>query len=183
MSLVGERQVPLLDLRAQHRAIRNAVMQAVTRVVDSQQFILGEEVERLETELAPYCGAAYAVACASGSDALSLALMAAGIQPGDEVLTVPFTFFSTAGEIARCGAKPVFVDIEPQTFNMDMNQAQDALKRSHLRAAIPVHLFGGCADMDSLLPAAATRELVVIEDAAQEAWATWPASASFPPRT
>jgi dTDP-4-amino-4,6-dideoxygalactose transaminase len=143
-------------------------MDAVTRVVDSQQFILGEEVESLEAELAPYCGAPYAVACASGSDALSLALMEAGIQPGDEVLTVPFTFFSTAGEIVRCGAKPAFIDIEPQTFNMDMNQARDALKkRSRLRAVIPVHLFGGCADMDPLLTATAERELVVIEDAAQ----------------
>jgi dTDP-4-amino-4,6-dideoxygalactose transaminase len=168
MRTVTERQVPLLDLKAQHATIREEVMSALTRVVDSQKFILGEEVERLEQELAPYCGAKYGVGCASGSDALSLALMAAGIRPGDEVLTVPFTFFATAGAIAKLGARPVFVDIEPATFNMDMNRVEDALKtHPNIRAVIPVHLFGACADMDPLLELTARRGIVVIEDAAQ----------------
>lgn len=168
MSTVTERQIPLLDLRAQHATIREEVVSAMMRVVDSQKFILGEEVQKLEEELAPYCGAKYAVGCASGSDALSLALMMLDIQPGDEVLTVPFTFFATAGAIARLGAKPVFVDIDPATFNMDMNRVEDALK-SHprVRAVIPVHLFGACVDMDPLTEIAARRGISVIEDAAQ----------------
>jgi len=168
MSPVTARQVPLLDLKAQHATVREEVMSALMRVVDSQKFILGEEVDKLEQELAPYCGAKYAVGCASGSDALSLALMAAEIRPGDEVLTVPFTFFATAGAIARLGARPVFVDIEPATFNMDMNRVEDVLKaHPNIRAAIPVHLFGACADMDPLLEMARRRGIVVIEDAAQ----------------
>jgi dTDP-4-amino-4,6-dideoxygalactose transaminase len=168
MSTVTERQVPLLDLKAQHATIREEVMSALVRVVDSQKFILGEEVDRLEQELAPYCGAKYAIGCASGSDALSLALMAAEIRPGDEVLTVPFTFFATAGAIAKLGARPVFVDIESATFNMDMNHVEDVLKaHPNIRAVIPVHLFGACADMDPLLEIAARRGIVVIEDAAQ----------------
>src|SRR5579872_3298695 len=124
MSIVTERQVPLLDLKAQHASIRDEILSALTRVVDSQRFILGEEVDRLEQELAPYCGTQYAVGCASGSDALYLALLAAGIGPGDQVLTVPFTFFATAGAIAKAGAQPVFVDIEPATFNMDMRSEE-----------------------------------------------------------
>lgn len=168
MSTVTERQIPLLDLRAQHATIREEVVSAMMRVVDSQKFILGEEVQKLEEELAPYCGAKYAVGCASGSDALSLALMMLDIQPGDEVLTVPFTFFATAGAIARLGANPVFVDIDPATFNMDMNRVEDALKsHSRVRAVIPVHLFGACVDMDPLTEIAARRGISVIEDAAQ----------------
>ncbi len=168
MNVVTERQVPLLDLRAQHATIREEVLKALIGVVDSQKFILGEEVEKLEQELALYCGARYAVGCASGSDALSLALMAAEIRPGDEVLTVPFTFFATAGAIARVGARPVFVDIEPLTFNMDMSRVEDLLgTHPRVRAAIPVHLFGACADMDPLLAMAARHRLAVIEDAAQ----------------
>jgi dTDP-4-amino-4,6-dideoxygalactose transaminase len=168
MSAVMERQVPLLDLRAQHATIREEVMTALMRVVDSQQFILGQEVQKLEEELAPYCGAKYAVGCASGSDALSLALMAAEIRPGDEVLTVPFTFFATAGAISKAGARPVFMDIEPVTFNMDMSRVEDAL-RTHprIRAVIPVHLFGACADLDPLMEIASRRGVAVIEDAAQ----------------
>lgn len=168
MITISQRQIPLLDLRAQHAKIRDEVVGAMMRVVDSQKFILGEEVQKLEEELAPYCGAKYAVGCASGSDALALALMALEIQPGDEVITVPFTFFATAGAIARQGAKPVFVDIEPATFNMDMNRVEDVL-RSHprARAVIPVHLFGGCADMDPLMELSARYGLQVIEDAAQ----------------
>jgi dTDP-4-amino-4,6-dideoxygalactose transaminase len=168
MNTVSQRQVALLDLKAQHATIRDEVVGALLKVVDSQKFILGEEVEKLEQELAPYCGAKYAVGCASGSDALSLALMAIDIRPGDEVLTVPFSFFATAGAIARLGATPVFVDIEPDTFNMDMNRVEDVLK-SHprVRAIIPVHLFGACVDMDPLVDIAARRNLAVVEDAAQ----------------
>ena len=168
MTTTTERQIPLLDLRAQHATIRHEVIDAMMRVVDSQKFILGEEVQKLEEELAPYCGAKYAVGCASGSDSLSLALMALDIQPGDEVLTVPFTFFATAGAIARLGAKPVFVDIEPETFNMDMNRVESALQSNpRIRAVIPVHLFGACADMDPLMEMAARRGIGVVEDAAQ----------------
>jgi dTDP-4-amino-4,6-dideoxygalactose transaminase len=168
MSAVSERRIPLLDLQAQHTAIRAEVLAAMTRVVDSQKFILGEEVQKLEAEIADYCQAKYAVGCASGSDALTLALMALDLQPGDEVLTVPFTFFATAGAIARMGAKPVFVDIEPQTFNMDMNRVEDTLK-SHpkVRAVIPVHLFGACADLDALAALTQPRGIAIIEDAAQ----------------
>lgn len=168
MRIVSERQIPLLDLLAQHTAIRDEVVAALLRVVDSQKFILGEEVEKLEQEIAAYCGVRYAVGCASGSDALSLALMALDIHPGDEVLTVPFTFFSTAGEISLLGAKPVFVDIEPTTFNMDMNLVEDAL-RAHprIRAIIPVHLFGACADLDALRSLTGSRAIPIIEDAAQ----------------
>ncbi len=164
----AERHIPLLDLRAQHAALRDEVVAALLRVVDSQNFILGEEVDKLEQEIAPYCGARFAVGCASGSDALSLALMALGIQPGDEVLTVPFTFFSTAGEISLLGAKPVFVDIDPSTFNMDMNRVEDALRvHPRIRAVIPVHLFGGCADLDPLRNLTTLRSIPIIEDAAQ----------------
>jgi len=168
MSVVTERRIPLLDLRAQHAAIREEVITALLRTVDSQNFILGEEVEKLEQEIAAYCRVRYAVGCASGSDALSLALMALDIQPGDEVLTVPFTFFSTAGEISLLGAKPVFVDIEPATFNMDMSLVEDTL-RAHprIRAVIPVHLFGACADLDALRSLTEPRGLPIVEDAAQ----------------
>lgn len=117
-------QVPLLDLRAQTGPIRDEVLAAIARVVDSQQFILGEEVRRVEEQLAEYCGARFAVGCASGSDALLLSLKAAGIGPGDEVLTVPFTFFATAGAVTLAGARPVFVDVEPETFNIDVTKVE-----------------------------------------------------------
>jgi dTDP-4-amino-4,6-dideoxygalactose transaminase len=168
MSLITERQVPLLDLQAQHATIRDEVVTAMLRVVDSQKFILGEDVQKLEEEVAAYSQAKYAIGCASGSDALSLALMALDVQPGEEVLTIPFTFFATAGAISRLGARPVFVDIEPGSFNMDMNRVEDAL-RAHpkVRAIIPVHLFGACADMDPLLGIAKRHGVAVVEDAAQ----------------
>jgi dTDP-4-amino-4,6-dideoxygalactose transaminase len=168
MSLITERQVPLLDLQAQHATIRDEVVTAMLRVVDSQKFILGEDVQKLEEEVAAYSQAKYAIGCASGSDALSLALMALDVQPGEEVLTIPFTFFATAGAISRLGARPVFVDIEPGSFNMDMNRVEEAL-RAHpkVRAIIPVHLFGACADMDPLLSIAKRHGVAVVEDAAQ----------------
>ena len=165
---VGARQIPLLDLKAQHASIRDEVIPAIMRVVESQQFILGEEVDQIEQEIASYCTTQYAVGCGSGTDALLLALMALDIGPGDEVLTVPFTFFSTAGAICAVKARPVFVDIEPATFNMDMNRVEDALKANpRVRAVIPVHLFGGCADMDALGALTQSRGIRVIEDAAQ----------------
>jgi dTDP-4-amino-4,6-dideoxygalactose transaminase len=168
VSTVSERKVPLLDLSAQHRQLREEVLTEIVRVVDSQKFILGEDVQKLEAEIAPYCGAKYAVGCASGSDALVLALMALDIRPGDEVLTTPYTFFATAGAISRMGAIPVFADVEERTFNLDIEKVADVLA-SHpkVRAMIPVHLFGGCAEMDPLCALAAERGISVIEDAAQ----------------
>ena len=121
-------------------------------VIDSQKFILGDDVKQLEQAIAPYCGAKYAIGCASGSDALFLALLALDLQPGDEVVTTPYTFFATVGAICRAGAVPVFVDIEPETFNMDMRQLAAVLDaHPKIRAIIPIHLFGGCADMDPAL--------------------------------
>ena len=160
--------VPLLDLKAQHSSIREEVLAEITRVIDSQKFILGDDVKHLEQEIAPYCGAKYAIGCASGSDALFLALLALDLKPGDEVLTTPYTFFATVGAICRAGAVPVFVDVEPDTFNMDMSQVS-AILDSHpkIRAIIPIHLFGACADMDPLNELAAARGITVIEDAAQ----------------
>ena len=168
MITVSEKQIPLLDLQAQHQQIRDEVLAQIVRVVDSQKFILGEEVQKFEAEIASYCQTKYAVGCASGSDALSLALMALDIRPGDEVLTAPYTFFATAGAISRTGAIPVFADVEEHTFNLDPNRAADILA-SHpkVRAIIPVHLFGGCADMDPICAMAGERGIAVIEDAAQ----------------
>jgi dTDP-4-amino-4,6-dideoxygalactose transaminase len=160
--------VPLLDLRAQHQQIRDEVLAEMVRVVDSQKFILGEDVQKLESEIAAYCSAKHAVGCASGSDALVLALMALDIGPGDEVLTSPYTFFATAGAISRVGATPVFVDVEESTFNMDATRLAGLLaSRPRIRAIIPVHLFGGCADMDPICAAAAERGIPIVEDAAQ----------------
>ena len=160
--------VPLLDLNAQHRSIREEVLAEVTRVIDSQKFILGDDVKRLEQAIAPYCGAKFAVGCASGSEALFLALLALDLHPGDEVVTTPYTFFATVGAICRAGAAPVFVDVEPATFNMDMRQLAAVLDaHPKVRAIIPIHLFGGCADMDPLCELAGARGIAVIEDAAQ----------------
>ena len=168
MITANERQIPLLDLRAQHKQIRDEVLAEITRVVDSQKFILGDEVKQLETEIAAYSGAKHGVGCASGSDALSLALMALNIGPGDEVLTTPYTFFATAGAISRAGAVPVFVDVEEHTFNLDANRLEAALAaHPKVRAIIPVHLFGACADMDPICALADARGVSVIEDAAQ----------------
>jgi dTDP-4-amino-4,6-dideoxygalactose transaminase len=167
-SVTAGRRVPLLDLTAQHRAIREEALAAVTAVIDSQKFIMGEEVAQLEREIASYSQAAHAVGCASGSDALFLALLALDVKAGDEVLTTPYTFFATAGAVVRIGARPVFVDIAPRTFNMDVTQLDDALRRHpKVRVILPIHLFGDCADMDAILEFARARGLSVIEDAAQ----------------
>jgi dTDP-4-amino-4,6-dideoxygalactose transaminase len=165
---MSARQIPLLDLRAQHAKIREEVLAEIVRVVDSQKFILGDDVQKLESEIAVYSSAKFAIGCASGSDALMLALMALDIRPGDEVLTSPYTFFATAGAISRVGAVPIFADVEEKTFNLDPNRAADVLRaRPRTRAIIPVHLFGGCADMDPICGMAAERDIPVIEDAAQ----------------
>jgi dTDP-4-amino-4,6-dideoxygalactose transaminase len=168
VNTTSERQIPLLDLQAQHKQIRDEVLAEIVRVVDSQKFILGEDVKKLEAEIASYSGAKHAIGCASGSDALILALMALDVRPGDEVLTTPYTFFATAGAISRIGAVPVFVDVEESTFNIDVSLMRDVLAaHPKVRAIIPVHLFGGCADMDPIMEMANQRGIPVIEDAAQ----------------
>jgi len=160
------RAIPLLDLRRQFDPIRDEVMREVERVIESQHFILGDDVERFERNFAAYCGAAHAIGCASGTDALELALLALDIGPGDEVLTVPYSFFATAGAILSVGAKPVFVDVEPATFNLDVTELEAALAaHPNIKAILPVHLYGACADMDAILNAAGS--IPVIEDAAQ----------------
>ena len=162
------RTIPLLDLRAQSRTLRDEILPVLERVSESQQFILGEEVRQFEAEIAAYCGSKFAIGCASGSDALRLALMAYDIGPGDEVLTVPYTFFATVSAIHLCGARTVFVDVDERTFNMDASQVAEVLDRHpKVKAIVPVHLFGGCADMDAICALARSREIPVIEDAAQ----------------
>ncbi|MCM3871772.1 MAG: DegT/DnrJ/EryC1/StrS family aminotransferase [Pyrinomonadaceae bacterium] len=158
--------VPLLDLRAQHESLRGELLAAMERVMDSQQFVLGPEVQAFEEEMAQYTKTRHAIGCASGSDALLLALLALGVGTGDEVITSPFTFFATAGAIARSGARPVFVDIDPHTYNIDPAQVEAAIT-PRTRAIMPVHLYGQCADMTPLLDIGARRNLPLIEDAAQ----------------
>jgi dTDP-4-amino-4,6-dideoxygalactose transaminase len=155
-----------LDLKAQFSSIREEVMDAIARVMESQHFILGPEVKLLEEEIAAKLGSKHAIGCASGTDALILSLMAVGIGPGDEVITTPFSFFATAGPIALVGAKPVFVDIKPDTYNLDPCLIEPAITEK-TRAIIPVHLFGLPADLEPILRIARNRGLTVIEDAAQ----------------
>lgn len=162
----AEPNLVFLDLVAQFATIREEVMAAIQRVMESQHFILGPEVKQLEQELATKLGAKHAVGCASGTDALILSLMAAEIGPGDEVITTPFSFIATAGSIAHVGAKPVFVDVDPRTFNIDPSLIESAITPK-TRAIVPVHLFGLPADMNPILRIARQHGLVVIEDAAQ----------------
>jgi dTDP-4-amino-4,6-dideoxygalactose transaminase len=158
--------VQFLDLKAQFAGIRGEVQEAVTRVLESQHFILGPEVEALEREVSTLLGCRYAIGCASGSDALILALLALEIGKGDEVITTPFTFVATAGSIARVGAKPVFADIDPHTFNI-LPEAIERAITSRTRAIMPVHLFGLAADIDAIQDIASAHELPIVEDAAQ----------------
>jgi dTDP-4-amino-4,6-dideoxygalactose transaminase len=158
--------MPFVDLRAQYAAIRAEVMAAIERVMERQQFIIGQEVEAFEREMAAYVGVDAAVGCASGSDALLLALMALGVAPGDEVITTPFTFISTAAAIARVGARAVFADIDPDTFNIDAAATAAAITQ-RTRAVIVVHLFGLAADLAPIMAMAQGRSIAVIEDAAQ----------------
>jgi len=165
----------MLDLSRQYASIRDEVLAAVARVCDSQRYILGEEVVAFEREFAALCATADSVGCASGTDALWLALAAAGIGPGDSVITTPFSFFATASSILRAGAKPVFVDVDPGTLNLDPTKVEDRLKSSPrgMRALMPVHLYGQCADMDAFARLSAEFKVHVVEDAAQAVGATW----------
>lgn len=158
--------VPLLDLKAQFRTIRSEVMTAIEGVCEEQGFILGPRVHELEHSIARYVGTSHAVGCASGSDALLLSLMAVGVGGGDEVVTSPFTFFATAGAISRLGAKPVFVDVRPETFNLNPMQIERAVT-ARTKAIIPIHLFGQCAEMEAINEIAKRRGLAVVEDACQ----------------
>ena len=159
-------QVPLLDLQAQYAPIEADIRAAFETVLSEKQFIMGPQIETLEKAAAAYCQTTYALALSSGTDALVLALMAMGIGAGDEVITSPFTFFATAGSIARVGAKPVFVDVDPETFNIDASKIE-AVITPKTKVIMPVHLFGQMADMDSIMAIAKQHGLYVIEDAAQ----------------
>jgi dTDP-4-amino-4,6-dideoxygalactose transaminase len=159
-------KVPYLDLKAQYRSIKPEIDQAVARVLDSCQFVLGPEVAEFENEFASYCGTTECIALNSGTSALHLALLAAGVGPGDEVITVPFTFVASVATILYAGAKPVLVDIEPRTFNMNPDALEAAIS-PRTKAIVPVHLYGHPADMDPILELARKHKLVVIEDAAQ----------------
>ena len=158
--------IPLLDLQAQYRTIRGEVREAINRVCDAQYFILGPEVDALEKEVSAFCQAQYAIGVSSGTDALLVALMAIGVGPGDEVITSSFSFFATAGVIARLGARPVFVDIDGRTFNLDASGIEARIT-ARCKAILPVHLFGACANMDPVLAVANKHGIAVVEDAAQ----------------
>ncbi|MGA7290857.1 MAG: DegT/DnrJ/EryC1/StrS family aminotransferase [Terriglobales bacterium] len=173
--------VPLLDLRRQYEGIREEVLAAIARVCDSQHFILGPEVEALESEIAALTGAAHAVGCASGTEALWLALVAAGVKPGDSVITTAFSFFASASAIVRAGATPIFVDVDPGTLNLDAalvgrrlrERAASSSQAENIRAVLPVHLYGQCADMDRFGRIAEEFEVAIVEDAAQAIGAEW----------
>jgi dTDP-4-amino-4,6-dideoxygalactose transaminase len=158
--------VPLLDLKTQFVQLDEEISRSLLAVIERQDFILGREVGILEDKIAAYAGVAHAIGCASGTDALLLALTAYGIGAGDEVITTPFTFFATAGSIYRTGARIVFADIDPVTFNIDVDQVQKRITKK-TRAIMPVHLFGQCADMTPLLALAKAHKLIIVEDAAQ----------------
>jgi dTDP-4-amino-4,6-dideoxygalactose transaminase len=165
-------KVPLLDLKAQFNPIKNEVMNAVEAVFESQQFINGPQVKELEKQIAAYSGCKSGIGVSSGTDAILCALMALDIKAGDEVITTPFTFFATAGCIWRVGAKPVFVDIDLQTYNIDVNKIEKAITKK-TKAIMPVHLFGQIADMEPIMEIAKRHKLFVIEDAAQSIGASY----------
>src|SRR6476620_6702839 len=159
-------KVPLLDLTEQNSALRPEIESALGRVLDTNAFILGGEVKELESELAAYCGTKHAIGCASGSDALLLALMAVGVKAGDEVITTPYSFFATVSAVTRLGATPVFVDIDPKTYNLDVSQIEAKITE-RTKAIEPVHLYGQCADMAALREISVTHNIPLVEDAAQ----------------
>src|SRR5277367_966639 len=176
MALRSTEAVPLLDLRRQYDGIRKEVLAAIERVCDSQTFILGPEVEALEREIAELTGAVDAVGCASGTEALWLALVAAGVKPGDSVITTPFSFFASASSIVRAGATPVFVDVDPGTLNLDPAMVERRIRNhrpANLRAILPVHLYGQCADIDAFDRIAQEFGVAIVEDAAQAIGAEW----------
>lgn len=165
-------KVPLLDLKAQHASIKDEIDAAIARVVESQHFILGPEVEALERAVAEYCGCAHAVGVSSGTDAILAALMAVGVCEGDEVVTSPNTFIATVSSVARLGARAVFVDIDPVSFNLDVSRLERAIT-SRTKVIIPVHLFGQMADMEGVMAIAKPRGVPVIEDGAQAIGSEW----------
>ena len=169
--------IPILDLKAQYESIKDEINDAIAGVLESAQFILGPAVRELEQRLAAYCGCKYGVGVASGTDALRLTLTALGIGPGDEVITTPFTFIATANTISHCGAKPVFVDIDPQTYNIDPTAIEAAITE-RTRALLLAHLYGQPADMDPIMELAEAHGLYVIEDAAQAIGAHYPSTSS-----
>jgi dTDP-4-amino-4,6-dideoxygalactose transaminase len=158
--------VPFVDLKAQYHTIQKEIDVAIARVLETSQFVLGQEVSSFEEEFAAYCQACYGVGVNSGTSALHLALLAAGLGPGDEVVTIPFTFVATVAAVCYTGAKPVFVDIEPESFTMDVTQIEKAINK-RTKAILPVHLYGQPADMDPILDIARRHKVKVIEDAAQ----------------
>ena len=158
--------VPLLDLKAQHDPMRKDLLAAIEQVLDKNNFILGDEVKQLEASIATYCHTQHGIGVSSGTDALLVSLMALNIQPGDEVITTPLSFFATVGAIVRLGAKPVFADIDPVTYNLDPSKVESAIT-SHTKAIVPVHLYGQCCDMKPISEIAARHKLTVVEDAAQ----------------
>jgi len=171
--------VPLLDLKPQLAALRPQILEAVTRVIDSTGYILGPEVAELEEKIARYCGSGQGIGVSSGTDALLVALMSLEIGPGDLVLTTPYTFFATMGTVLRVGAQPLFVDIDPESFNIDPDRMAEALaadrqSANRIKAIIPVHLFGQCANMQRIMELAAEYDVPVIEDAAQAIGAEYP---------
>ena len=170
--------VPSLDLKAQYATIKDEVDRKVLEVLGSQGFILGPEVEALENELAAYLGAARAVGVSSGTDALIVSLMALGVGPGDAVVIPPFTFFASGGAVARVGARPVFCDIDPATFNLDPARLEEVLRKEErtlrIKAVIPVHLYGQVADMDAICEVAGRRGIAVVEDACQAVGSEYP---------
>src|SRR5947207_6723483 len=165
-------RIPLLDLQAQYRPLRDELLAAIARVCDSQRFILGPEITALEEELARMLGIRHAIAVSSGTDALLLALMALDIKAGDEVVTTTYSFFATAGAVVRLGARPILVDIDPATFNIDPGQTAAAIT-PRTKAILPVHLFGLSADLDPIVDAASHAGIPIVEDAAQAIGATY----------